>query len=142
MGGEHGVAFADADDLGWELGEEGAELVLVDLARREPVASPGHPGCRHDPVAVAGVVDPAVLVLGLGEATVLGTVNTVVAGHLVDVDRVPQPLDGFDLGGCGRPSELDVHDRSVADSGDASPATLPGNVRYRLVAWGSRLRAR
>ena len=76
------------------------------------------------------------LVLGFGEATVLGAVDTVVAAHLLDVDRVPQPLDGFDLRGGGRPSELDAHDRSVTDPDAESPATSPRTVRYRLRRMG------
>ena len=50
------------------LVEERGEAVLVDLTRREAVATPAEPGRPHDVVPITGEEDPALLVLLLDEA--------------------------------------------------------------------------
>ena len=70
-------------------------------------------GGRDDLVAVAREVDPAVCVLGLDEPALVRAGDVVVATHLVDVDRVAQPLYGRDLLGRRRPPERDAHRDSL-----------------------------
>jgi hypothetical protein len=94
----HHAALAHRHRLEGYLVQEGAEPVLTDLALREgPVPSPAEPR-RPDHLALAGgVEDPAAVVLGLDEETVLVVGDAGVAAHLLDVDVVAEAIDGAPL---------------------------------------------
>ena len=88
-----------------QLGKEGIEAVLVDLALGEAVAAPAQAGGAHDLTVIgAGVEDPALVVVGLDKPATDVVGAALVAPHFLDVHGVPEAIHGFLLlVGLGQP---------------------------------------
>src|SRR5205085_3935274 len=93
--------------------------------------APRHPRRRDNLLAVACIVDPPVLVLGLGKAPLLSSDNIAIATHLLHIDRITQPLHRRDLCITFRPSELKPHDEKYDRDRDRTPAAVTRGTPLR-----------
>ncbi len=113
-----------------QLVEEHREAVLVDLASGEPAAAPGHPRGPDHLATVSRVEDEALVVLGLDQPAPSMISALLVAAHLLDVDRVPEPVHGtsFSSAPSARPTSNAMATMLAAFPGERRLAMNPDDA--------------
>ena len=110
---QHCVPFSHGDQLSRDLTEEVGQLVLLNLALREPMASPIAASGGNDGIPIPGIEDPRGFVFGFRKTSVDIICRVVVPIQFLNVDGVADPLRRLDLipGLC--PAERQFHPESM-----------------------------